>query len=269
MTLGKILGYGGLFGLSSVTLYKFLTSKVFDREAVVCEPPRTSIIMCTLNEEGFIPKALDSLEDQNVRSKFPDCFELIVVDSHSEDNTVQIAKEYGVKVFQAPRGKLNAKVLGIEKAKGEVIVNVDADTTYMPNWLNLILRHFQDPNVVGVAGPRIADPQEGIALCGLSVWLSMVDLSPIAGLRMPGQSSAFTKEAFYRVGGFNLDIDQTNVHEMVREEEIRFPWKLRRVGRVIIDLEAPVFTSARRVMLVRRGEQYSKWTEERLRGQRF
>lgn len=266
--MSKLLAYGGLFGLTTLSVYKFLTSKVNDRTAEVHEPPSTSIIMCTLNEEGFIEKALKSLEDQNVLLEYSTSFERIVVDSNSNDDTVAIAEDYGWTVLQAPRGKLNARHLGIEKAKGQVIVGVDADSSYGANWLNLVLRHFRNSRVVGVAGPRLAEPNEAGLLTGLSVWLSLVDLSPIAGLRMPGQSSAFRREAYYQVGGFNLDIDQQNVHEMVREEEIRFAWKLRQLGIVIVDLQAPVFTSTRRVMLAR-GKQYEKWRRERAKSERF
>jgi len=272
MNVGKILGLGTVFGLSTISIYRFVTSRVFDRNAVVSEPPSTSIIMCTLNEENFVRGALESLEDQNVRRKYPDKFELIVVDSHSEDNTVKIAEEFGAKVFQAPRGKLNSRHLGIGKAKGEVIVSVDADCFYPPpNWLNLILRHFRMPKVVGVVGPRLVDPEEGIFWTGLSVWWEFADVGPLVlgGMRMPGQSSAFRREVYYEVGGFNLSINQLDVHEMVREEEIKFAWKLRRVGRVVVDFQAPVFTSLRRFMFVGKGKGYREWTRQRLKGERF
>lgn len=269
MALAKVLGYSGLFGVTTLTAYKFLTAKVNDENAEIYTPPSTTVMMCTLNEEKFIQKTLETLRNQNVADAYPDCFEWMLVDSNSQDNTTGIAEDYGWTVYQAPRGKLTSRHLGIEKAKGEVIVGVDADSAYGKNWLNLILRHFQNSRVVGVVGPRIADPQEAGPLgSGFSIWLSLVDVSPIAGLRMPGQSSAFRKDAYYQVGGFNLDINQQNVHEMVREEEIRFAWKLRKLGLVIVDMQAPVFTSIRRTLFFR-GKQYEQWRIERQSGQRF
>jgi len=267
--MSKLLVYGGLFGLTTLTAYKALTSKVNDETAEVHEPPSTSIILCTLNEEGFIENALKSLENQNILRDYPESFERVVVDSNSDDDTVAIAEDYGWTVLQAPRGKLNARHLGVEKAKGQVIVGVDADSLYGINWLNLLLRHFKNSRVVGVIGPRIGNPEEGIIQAGISVWLSLIDLGPIAGFRMPGQNCAFRKEAYYKVGGFNLDIDQTNMHEMVREEEIRFPWKLRQIGIVVVDVEATVFTSMRRTLLIRRSQHHRQWTQERARGERF
>ena len=267
--MSKWLAAGAIFGLSTATLYKFMTARVFDKNAVVAEPPFTSIVMCTLNEENFIRDTLESLEDQNVRRKYPDNFELILIDSNSEDRTVEIAESYGWTVFQAPRGKLTARHIGMEKAQGQVIVSVDADTYYPPNWLNLILGHFSGVQVVAVSAPRIGKPEEAGILTVFSVWLAVVDIGPIGGMRLPGQSCAVRKEAYFEVGGFNLDINQLDVHEMVREEEIIFGIKLRRIGRVIVNWQAPVFTSARRCMFVGKGKKYREWTEARLAGERF
>jgi glycosyltransferase involved in cell wall biosynthesis len=269
--LGKALAAVTVVGLSTVGLYKFMTARVFDREDRVFEPPYfTSIVMCSLNEEAFIERALQSLEDQNVLIENPRSFERIVIDSHSEDETVRIAEDYGWKVYQAPLGKLNARHLGMQKAKGEVVVSVDCDSFYPPNWLNLVLRHFNHLSVVGVTGPRLAHPEESLLNTGLSVWFSLVELSPIGGLRLNANNCAFYKYAYCEAGGFNLSINQQNPHEMVREEEIGFALKLRRVGRLDVDLEAAILTSGRRLMgMMKKGERYKKFTEERLRGERF
>lgn len=252
-------------------LYKFMTARVFDRDAEVEEPPFTSIVMCSLNEEAWIEKALQSLEDQNIRRKHPEKFELILVDSHSEDRTVEIAESYGWTVYQAPRGKLTSRDLGIRKSEGDVIVSTDCDCFYPPNWLNLMLRWFHRPDVVGVVGPRLVDSEEGNWATALSVWLSLVDTGPLllGGMRVPGQSVVFYRQAYSATGGFDLSINQQNVHEMVREEEIRFAMKLRRLGRVMVDWQAPCFTSARRVMFIGKEQKYKQWTSERLSGERF
>lgn len=269
--MSKLLGYGALFGLSTATFYKFMTRKVFDRNAVPQEPPSTSIVMCSLNEEGFVEDALESLEDQNVRLCFPDKFECLLIDSHSEDRTVEIAEDYGWKVYQAPRGKLNARHLGMEKAKGKIIVSVDCDCKYPPNWLNLMLQWFRRPAVVAIVGPRLVDPKEGFWATGISVWFSLFDVGPLlaGGMRAPGQSMALRRQAYFQTGGWDLSINQQNMHEMVREEEIIFARKLRQLGRVIVDWTAPCFTSARRVMFLGKEKRYKQWTSERLSGQRF
>jgi glycosyltransferase involved in cell wall biosynthesis len=269
--LGKALAVGTVLGLSTVGIYKFMTARVCNRRDVIFDPPYfTSIVMCSLNEEGFIERTLQSLEDQNVLIENPTSFERILIDSHSEDDTVAIAENYGWKVYQAPRGKLTARHIGMEKAEGTIIVSVDADTFYPPNWLNLVLRWFRQP-IVGVVTPRLVDPEESIWATYLSVWMSLIDTGPLlaGGMRAPGQGMALYKQAYFDVGGFDLSINQQNVHEMVREEEIRFAMKLRRLGRLPVDWEAPCFTSLRRVMGFKKGEKYAKFIRERLSGDRF
>jgi len=269
--LGKVLVFGTALGLSTVGIYKFMTARVFNRRDTVFDPPLfTSIVMCSLNEEGFIERTLQSLEDQNVLIENPTSFEKILIDSHSDDETVAIAEDYGWKVYQAPRGKLTARHIGMEKAEGEIIVSVDADTFYPPNWLNLVLRWFRQP-IVGVVTPRLVDPTENLAVSYISTWMTLMDVGPLlaGGMRAPGQGMAFYKQAYFDVGGFDLNINQRNVHEMVREEEIRFAMKLRRLGRLPVDWQAPCFTSLRRVMGFKTGEKYAKFIKERLNGERF
>lgn len=270
--LSKALAIGlPISVVSTVALYKVMTSRVFNREDRVYEPPLTSFLMCSLNEENFIKRALKSLEEQNVIAKYPDNFEFLLIDSNSEDQTVPIAEDYGWKVYQAPKGKLLARDLGMKTAKGEVVISVDCDTRYPPNWCNLVLRWFRQSNVVGVVTPRLVDPEESIIASYLSVWMSLADVGPLlaGGMRAPGQGMAIYKQAYFDVDGFDLSINQQNVHEMVREEEIRFAMKLRKLGKLPVDWFAPCFTSMRRLKFIGKDRAYEKWQKERLSGKRF
>lgn len=270
--LGKLILYGVPIGLSTVALYKYMTSQVFNREDVLCEPPFTSIVMCSLNEEAFIERTLKSLDEQNVFMEKTDRFECLLIDSHSSDRTVEIAEDYGWTAIDAPRGKLTSRHIGMERAKGEVIISVDADTIYPPNWLNLILKWFGRRDVVGVITPRLVDPEENMLVSYASVWMSLIDTGPllIGGMRAPGQSMAMYKQAYFDTGGFDLNINQQNVHEMVREEEVKFAMKLRRLGSVPVEWRAPCFTSLRRLMIVKKNDKsYEKWRQERFDGERF
>lgn len=80
-----------------------------------------SVVINTLNEEKNIANALESVKD------FAD--EIVVVDMKSDDNTQEIAKKYGAKVYEHERvGYVEpARNFAIEKAKGEWILILDAD----------------------------------------------------------------------------------------------------------------------------------------------
>jgi len=240
------------------------------------EPPTTTILMPTYNEAPWIKATLESLEKQNVRVAYPERFELIVVDSASSDGTREIAANYADKVIITPRGKLTSITVGIREAKGDVIVAVDGDCRYYVNFLNLLLRHFEDSSVVAVSGSELITHPWNYTLYSVILEWILMSVNP----RMMGRGSAYSKEGFYQVGGFNLSIDQFNLWKMVEEEEFHFQRKLRTVGRYVHDLQATVFTTPRRMVCVLGGkykqfcdskecEAIRKYCEEVKSGTRF
>jgi len=87
--------------------------------------PFFSIIIPTLNEEKYLPFLLADLRRQTFKD-----FETIVVDAQSTDNTPQISRRVKRVVFlttaQANVGY--QRNLGAEKARGQYLLFVDADT---------------------------------------------------------------------------------------------------------------------------------------------
>jgi len=222
----------------------YMRSEVFNYHDSVTEPSLTSIVIPTLNEEAYLNEALASLESQNIKRFYPSKFETIIMDGGSQDDTVAIAKNFNCQIFQVPRGKLTARHIGILNSKGHIIISADADTYYPPNYLNLVSKAFKDSQVVGVSSPRLFRRDSNIIIDTAGIWKALADGS--VGGRMPGSSSAFRKNCYYKVGGFNLEINQFNSREIVQEEEYIFPKLLRRVGKVIWLWKAPAYTSARR-----------------------
>ncbi len=78
-----------------------------------------SVVIITKNEEDLIRISLESV-------KWAD--EIIVIDNGSTDKTVEIAKSYTDKVFIVNEEGFNARrVKGMEEAKGDWVLYVDAD----------------------------------------------------------------------------------------------------------------------------------------------
>lgn len=68
------------------------------------------------------------------------CDEIVVVDSGSTDDTVAIAERHGARVIQRPWKNANdQKEFGRQQAKGEWLVNLDADETVSPELREEIL----------------------------------------------------------------------------------------------------------------------------------
>lgn len=115
--------------------------------------PLVSIIIPCYNEEKVVNRTIKSL----LNSTYPN-LEIVAVDDGSPDNSYQVMKNmYGdnsqVKIFtKANGGKGEALNYGISKSAGEYLIFMDADTLFLPDAVELLMNHFDDPKVMGVAG---------------------------------------------------------------------------------------------------------------------
>lgn len=97
---------------------------------------KLSVIIPTYNESRDLPSCLDSLDKQKSVK-----FEVIVVDDGSKDDTQKILKRYKPKKYSLKILKENHKGAGAArnkgalKAKGNILVFVDADMTFDPHFL--------------------------------------------------------------------------------------------------------------------------------------
>ncbi len=83
--------------------------------------------------------------------------EIIVVDTDSRDRTVEIAQGFDARVVREPRrGYGRAYRTGFAEARGEYIATLDADTTYPPDSIPLLLGILQDRGVDFVSGDRMS-----------------------------------------------------------------------------------------------------------------
>lgn len=96
-----------------------------------------SVAIITKDEERNLPDCLRSVS-------FAD--DIVVVDSHSADRTVDIAKEFGCRVFVEDwRGYGPQKNSAIEKCRYEWILIVDADERIPYETRRTIMRVIKDP----------------------------------------------------------------------------------------------------------------------------
>lgn len=105
--------------------------------------PFISVIITVRNEENNIERLITQLKNQ----KYPH-FEIIIVNDHSTDNTVELIEKYKderitlIHLSNNEIGKKQALKHGIYKAKGEWIVTTDADTFIQREWLATLAKYF-------------------------------------------------------------------------------------------------------------------------------
>jgi len=83
--------------------------------------PLVSVNIPTLNSSLMIGKCIAAIQKQTYKN-----IEIIVIDSHSQDDTVNIALNKGVKIFYKI-GLFHQRLLGIKKSKGKYILLLDSD----------------------------------------------------------------------------------------------------------------------------------------------
>lgn len=120
----------------------FLTNVETIREKVkalrgdVNDLPSVTIVIPAFNEEKTILRTISSLSETVTDKKV----EILIVDNNSSDKTKQYVLKTGVQyVFEGQQGVKNARTTGLHTAKGEYIINADADTIYSPFWVDLLV----------------------------------------------------------------------------------------------------------------------------------
>ena len=117
-----------------------------------------SIIIPTRNEERNIGSCLAQVYGQRV--DFP--FEVMVIDSGSQDRTIDIVKRYPARLLQIAPGEFHharTRNLGARASEGKYLVFLSGDAIPADQeWLRALVRNFQDPGVAAVYGRQVAKP---------------------------------------------------------------------------------------------------------------
>jgi glycosyltransferase involved in cell wall biosynthesis len=89
--------------------------------------PRVSVVIPTFNEAANLPHVFALLPE--------DVFEVVLVDGHSQDDTVEVARRLRPDVrvvLQNRKGKGNAMACGFAHVRGDIVVMLDADGSADP-----------------------------------------------------------------------------------------------------------------------------------------
>ncbi len=95
-----------------------------------------SVVIPTFREEKNIAKLLKGVKGQLSGYRH----EIIIVDDvRSKDKAARIAKSMGARVLYDNVGKGSALIKGLESAKGDVLISMDADLSNEPKELRLLI----------------------------------------------------------------------------------------------------------------------------------
>ena len=179
---------------------------------------KVSILIPARNESDNIQACIQSILNQKYPSHL---FEIIVIDDHSEDETVALVQQFQttnihvllLKDFIKDRNKLSsfkkkAIEIGVKNSKGDLIISTDADCLVPKDWFNYIISFYEKNKYKFIAAPvNFYDEKSLFEKFQSLDFLGMMGLTGagIEGKFMNmcnGANLAYEKKAFYEVDGF-------------------------------------------------------------------
>jgi cellulose synthase/poly-beta-1,6-N-acetylglucosamine synthase-like glycosyltransferase len=155
-SLGALLWTHVLYPLGASLLARVRTRRV---EARPIEPS-VAVVVAAHNEEPVIARRLENL----LALDYPaDKLELVVTSDASTDRTEEIAAAVpGVRVIRNPRGgKVAAQDNAVRSTESEIVAFTDANATWAPDALRLLVAGFADPEVAYVCGQLVLEAADG------------------------------------------------------------------------------------------------------------
>ncbi|MFM1754135.1 MAG: hypothetical protein RLZZ236_1074 [Bacteroidota bacterium] len=176
---------------------------------------RYYIVIPTYNEEQFIALTLQSLADQTVLPT-----KVIIVNDSSTDSTPEIVSDFAKKhpwislvnktsdAIHLPGSKV---IQGFQKGlesmdeNYDLIVKVDADLIFPPNYFETIIQHFKSDATIGMVGGFCFIEKNG-------EWI-LENLTDKDHIR--GALKAYRKATFQQIGGLRAQMGWDTVDELL------------------------------------------------------
>jgi succinoglycan biosynthesis protein ExoA len=194
---------------------------------------KISVIIPCRNERGHICQFLDSLLRQSLEPDWE--IEILVADGLSDDGTREALRVYSeaapsVRVIDNP-GRIVSTGLNaaIGSATGDIVIRMDAHTTYAPDYIRECVKVLEESGADNVGGPWIA---EGRGLVGKAIAAAFRSPFCTGGGKAHDASyegevdtvylGCWARSVFERIGMFDP--------ALVRNQDDEFNFRLRRLG---------------------------------------
>jgi glycosyltransferase involved in cell wall biosynthesis len=113
---------------------------------------KIDVVVRTYNSGKYLDACLKGIREAfNVNR-------LIVIDHHSTDETISIAKKYDATIYYESQGIGYALGLGISKAETSIFAVIDSDVVLVKGkWVDSLYRKFDNPRIGGVGLRMFSD----------------------------------------------------------------------------------------------------------------
>ena len=171
-----------------------------------------SVIITTKNESVHLPKLLKSLFRQSYKD-----FEAIVIDNKSTDGTKDIARMVGARVFDKGPERSAQRNFGVQQAKGEYVLILDADMILTKGVLKDCAGKVEESPATGV----LIIPEKSF---GIGFWAKCkaYEREFYEGEESIEAARFFRKDLFRKFGGYDTSI--------TGPEDYDLPLRMKKAG---------------------------------------
>jgi glycosyltransferase involved in cell wall biosynthesis len=159
------------------------------------DKPLVSVIVPTKNSDATIGKCLESISTQT----WPN-IEIIVVDCFSKDKTRKITEDYGARIFESGVKRSEARNMGAEKARGDLVFFVDSDIELGYSVIDECVKKIRE-EYDGVVIPEVSVGEGFWAKCKALEKRCYIGDDLIEAARF------FRKSVFERMGGYDAELE--------------------------------------------------------------
>ena len=192
-----------------------------------------SFVIPAYNEERLLGRTISSIHDSTRPTGL--AYEVLVVNDASTDRTTDIARSLGAEVIDVQLRHIAAvRNAGARRARGEVLIFVDADTVVTPTAVRMALDAVARGAIGGAARCGFDEPLPLFARVSAFLFFRGVYLLGMA----TGVFIFATREGFAKVGGFD--------ERYYTAEDCYLAKSLRKAGKFIL-LPTYVETSGRKM----------------------
>ena len=180
-----------------------------------------TILVSVYNKAETVQKCIDSLLAVKYLNK-----KILVVDGYSSDGSFEILKKYQkqIQLYQVQGNYSRALNWALDKVDTEYVALTDADCVVSGDWIDELLRGFDEPDVVATAG-----------FCGTPEGLSI--FQKVIGMELESRFKRFP-QYILRAPTMNLCI-RTEIAKQVKFDEnievsieTDFGYRLTKMGRM-------------------------------------
>ncbi len=224
----KFLAFFPLALALQYIVFSIIFRLVIERRAVYHPrfTPRVSVLVPAHNEAEHIRKTLEAIK----ASDYPN-FDLTLIDDGSHDDTAAIAEQVGgvrVICLTENKGKAHALNHALQKARGDIIVCIDADTIIEKQTLRYLVQQFTDRRIAGITGnPQIRSRKGFLRKLQTMEYATIISLikraeTLLGGLyTVSGAICAFRRSVLEKIGGWD---------ESTQTEDIEISWRVQKLG---------------------------------------